>query len=47
MLYLPKEVSTKDQHLKTQMMISLNDDDSKKSETIWKKMGFLTNKEQI
>ena len=41
MLYLPKEVSTKDQHLKTQMMISLNDDDSKKSETIWKKNGFF------
>ena len=47
MLYLPKGTSTKDQHLKTQMTISLNDDDSKKSETIWKKMGFLKNKEQI
>ena len=30
MLYLSKEASTKDQHLKTQM----NDDDSKKSENV-------------
>ena len=30
-LYLPKEASTKDQHLKTQMMMTLNNDnDSQK-----------------
>ena len=40
MLYLSKEASTKDQHLKTQMMMTLNDDnDSQKTETIWKSNG--------
>ena len=47
-LYLSKEASTKDQNLKTQMMMTLNDDsDSQKTETIWKSNGFLRNKEQI
>ena len=41
MLYLSKEASTKDQHLKTQMMITLNDDDSKKTETVWKENVFF------
>ena len=42
MLYLSKGASTKDQHLKTQMMLTLNDDnDSQKTETIWKLNGFF------
>ena len=42
MLYLSKEASTKDQHLKTQMMMTLNDDnDSQKTEAIWKSNGFF------
>ena len=42
MLYLSKEASTKDQNLKTQMMMTLNDDnDSQKTETIWKSNGFF------
>ena len=41
-LYLSKEASTKDQNLKTQMMITLNDgNDSQKAETIWKSNGFF------
>ena len=40
MLYLSKEASTKDQNLKTQMLMTLNDDsDSRK--TIWKSSGFF------
>ena len=40
MLYLSKEASTKDQNLKTQMLVTLNDDsDSRK--TIWKSSGFF------
>ena len=40
MLYLSKEASTKDQNLKTQMLMTLNDDsDSRK--TIWKSNGFF------
>ena len=39
---MSKEASTKDQHLKTQMMMTLNDDnDSQKTETIWKLNGFF------
>ena len=41
-LYLSKEASTKDQNLKTQMMMTLNDDnDSQKTETIWRSNGFF------
>ena len=47
MLYLSKEASTKNQHLKTQMMMTLNDDDSKKTENVWKENGFSRKKEQI
>ena len=45
--YLSKETSNKDQHLKTQMMMTLNDDDSKKTETVRKGNGFSRKKEQI
>ena len=41
MLYLSKDASTKNQHLKTQMMMTLNDVDSKKTETIWKENVFF------
>ena len=42
MLHLSKEASTKDEHLKTQMMMTLNDDNhSQKTETIWKLNGFF------
>ena len=42
MLYLSKEASTKDQHLKTQMVMTLNNaNDSQKTETIWKSNGFF------
>ena len=40
-LYLSKEASTKDQHLKVQMMMTLTDDDSRKSETVWKENRFF------
>ena len=40
-LYLSKEASTKDQHLKAQMMMTLTDDDSRKSEIIWKENRFF------
>ena len=42
MLYFSKESSTKDQHVKTQMMMTLSDDnDSQKTETIWKSNDFF------
>ena len=41
-MYLSKETSTKDQHLKTQMMMTFNDDNySQKTEFIWKLNGFF------
>ena len=40
-LYLSKEASTKDQYLKLQMIMTLNDDDSKKTENVWKENGFF------
>lgn len=39
MLFLSKEATSKDQQLKTQMLISLKDDDSKATENIWKGNG--------
>lgn len=41
MVFLLKETSTKDQQLKSQMMISFKDDDSKKTECVWKENGFF------
>ena len=38
---MSKEASAKDQHLKTQMMMTLNDDDSKKTENVLKENGFF------
>ena len=39
MLFLSKEVTSKDQQLKTQMLISLKEDESKK--TVWSGNGFF------
>ena len=41
MLFLLKEATSKDHQLKTQMLISLKDDESKKTKTIWKDNGFF------
>ena len=42
MLFLSKETSTKDANLKSQMMISMNEDKvEKSSERIWKENGFF------
>ena len=43
MLYLSKEGSSKDQQLKTQMLLSFQDDESKGSEKIWQESGFFGN----
>ena len=42
MLFLSKETSTKDQQLKTQIMISLKDDDSKKTECVGTENSFFS-----
>ena len=41
MLSLSKEATSKDQQLKKQMMISLKDAESKKTETAWSRNGFF------
>ena len=41
MLFLSKEATSKDQQLKTQMLISLKDNESKKTETVWSGNGFF------
>ena len=41
MLYLSKEATSKDHQLKTQMIVSLNDDESKGSGRIWLETGFF------
>ena len=41
MLYLSKEATSKDQQLKTQMLLSFQDDESKGSEKIWLESGFF------
>ena len=43
MLYLSKEGTSKDQQLKTQMLVSFQDDESKGSEKIWQESGFFSN----
>ena len=40
-LYLSKEANSKDLQLKSQMILSLTDDESKGSENIWKEFGFF------
>ena len=41
MLYLSKEATNKDDQLKTQMLLSFQDDESKSSEKIWVEKGFF------
>ena len=41
MLFLSKETSNKDEQLKTQMLVSFEDDDSKNSENMWLESGFF------
>ena len=41
MFLLSKEATSKDQQLKTQMLISLKDNESKKAETVWPGDGFF------
>ena len=41
MLYLSQEATNKDQRLKTKMLISFQDDETKGSEKIWLESGFL------
>ena len=41
MFLLSKEVTSKDQELKTQMLISLKHNESKKTETVWPGNGFF------
>ena len=40
-LYLSKEENSKDAQLKTQMVLSLQDDESKSTENIWRENGFF------
>ena len=41
MLLHSKEASNKDEQLKTQMLVSFEDDDSKNSENVWLESGFF------
>ena len=41
MMFLFKEATSKDQQLKTQMMISLQDDEAKNTEHVWQEKGFF------
>ena len=41
MLYLSQEATNKDQQLKSQMLISFQDDETKGSEKIWMESGFF------
>ena len=41
MLLLSKEASNEDEQLKTQMLVSFEDNDSKNSENVWLKSGFF------
>ena len=40
-LYLSKEATNKDAQLKSQMILSLQDDESKKTERIWSESSFF------
>ena len=41
MLFLSKEASNKDEQLKTQKLVSFEDDNSKNSENMWLESGFF------
>ena len=41
MMYLPHEQTSKDLQLKTQMAVSLQDDDLKNTEKVWLENGFF------
>ena len=41
MLFLSKESTSKDQQLKTQMVLSFQDDESKNTGTVWQESGFF------
>ena len=40
-MFLSKEATSKDQQLKTQMMISFQDDKAKNTEHVWQESGFF------
>ena len=40
-MFLSKEITSKDQQLKTQMAISFQDDDSKNTKKVWQESGFF------
>ena len=41
MIFLSKEASNKDQQLKTQMLVSFQDDESKNTQHVWQESGFF------
>ena len=41
MLFLSKESTSKDQQLKTQMVLLFQDDESKNTGTVWQESGFF------
>ena len=41
MMFLSKEASNKDQQLKTQMLVSFQDDESRNTENVWQESGFF------
>ena len=41
MLFLSKESTSKDQQLKTQTVLSFQDDESKNTGTVWQESGFF------
>ena len=40
-MFLSKEASNKDQQLKTQIMVSFQDDESRGTEKVWQESGFF------
>ena len=40
-MFLSKEASNKDQQLKTQMLVSFQDDESRNTENVWQESGFF------
>ena len=40
-MFLSKEATSKDQQLKTQMVVSFQDDASKSTEHVWQESGFF------
>ena len=40
-MFLSKEATSKDQQLKTQMVVSFQDDESKNTEHVWQESGFF------